>query len=290
MIGGCGYIGSALYPVLLAQGHTVQSLDLERRGNPSGIPNRHADYASLTKPDLRSFDAVILLAAHASVAEANEDPSGAFLNNVVAFHSLLEILGGRRFIYASSSSVYTGRGGTLATELSSWMSPTNMYDFSKFVDDGLAALSDADYYGLRFGTVNGPSANLRDELMLNRMVHSALVNGEVQISSGHVHRPILALKDLTRAIIKILEGDGPRGVYNLASFNTTVQDAAGATSRILDVPIRIDPPRQTYDFTIDTAKFQETYGFTFLETIDSLVRDLVDMYEEKGLRRPALSR
>jgi nucleoside-diphosphate-sugar epimerase len=278
LIGGCGYIGSALYSELTARGHLVDSVDLERRGNPGMIPNRRLDYAQLSAEDLSPYETVVLLAAHASVAEATADPQGAFRNNVIAFHGLLEILGDRRLVYASSSSVYTGMGPEAATESSQWSAIDNMYDFSKFIDDGLALLSHAHYYGLRFGTVNGPSPNIRDELMFNRMVQSAIVQGRVRIASVHVHRPILAVKDLTRAVTAIVEGSGSPGVYNLASFNTTVLEAGTTTSRLLGVPLEIDLDRKTYDFSIDTTKFQREYEFSFKETAEGLITELAETY------------
>lgn len=278
LIGGCGYIGSRLREVLERDGHQVDSVDQECRGNPLGQPNRILDYAELGPADLACYDFVVLLAAHASVAAAADDPSGAFRNNVVAFHRLLELLAGRALIYASSSSVYTGLGSDRASEASPYYAMGNLYDFSKFVGDGLAALSRAETYGLRFGTVNGPSPNTRDELMLNHMVKTALAERSVRVSNVHVNRPILGLEDLCRAVVAILRGGGEPGVYNLASFNTTVLEAGVAVSRSLDVPIWVGHDSPTYDFSLDTTKFQDTFGFAFSQTMESIIEDLTSHY------------
>ena len=51
------------------------------------------------------------------------------------------------------------------------------------------------WYGLRFGTVNGFSRNFRSELMLNSMSRSAIDDGVVRMSNSNIHRAILSLSE-----------------------------------------------------------------------------------------------
>jgi nucleoside-diphosphate-sugar epimerase len=238
------------------------------------MPSHYLDYAHLTHDFLGRYDEIILMAGHSSVPMAIKDPSGAFYNNIVAFHRLLEMLDDdQRLIYASSSSVYSGFGAEAASE--SLPSQTNAYDFSKLADDVLAHLSGKQCYGLRFGTVNGPSPNLRTDIMLNKMVDVAQRTGEVRIQNPTVRRPILGINDLTRAIRTILHGDGASGIYNLASFNSTVAALGATVADVMDIPLITGAPAPSYDFEIDTTKFQTTYDFTFHETAASIVQDLI---------------
>lgn len=278
VIGGCGYVGSALCEELVGRGHDVFSVDDVRRSDPGIVRNIRKDFADLDESDLHDVDTVVLLAAHASVADAVREPDAAFVNNVVSFHRLLTKVGQRRLVYASSSSVYSGTSGAEASEDASWTVAKNMYDFSKFVDDGLATLSSVSYYGLRFGTVNGPSPNVRPELMLNRMVQTALAEGFVEIRNPGVNRPILAMKDLRRAVVAIIEGRGRPGIYNLASFNTTVRELGTTVASTLGVPLRVGEDVPTYDFSISTEKFRREFDFEFTESVGSVIADIVQHY------------
>jgi nucleoside-diphosphate-sugar epimerase len=274
LIGSCGYIGTPLYSMLTKMDAKVHCIDICRRGNPASIPVQVTDYGLLRYEDLIHYDTVILLAGHSSVADATADPNGAFRNNVVQFHRLLELLKDhQRLIYASSSSVYSGFGATVASEDA--VAQTNMYDFSKLVDDALATMSGKQCYGLRFGTVNGPSANIRNDLMLNRMVDTALREKQVVIQNPKVRRPVLGIHDLARAVSAIVNGDGAPGIYNLASFNSTVASLGATVADELNVPLVLGEPTPTYDFAIHTTKFQEAYNFQFQETAVSIVRDLI---------------
>lgn len=279
LIGGCGYVGSALFNEL-SKTRGVRCIDIQRRGNPGAIPHLNINYRDTSRGLLNSFDDIILLAAHSSVGESVNDPSGAFTNNVVAFQRLLEMMDDRqRLIYASSSSIYSGFGSAGASE-----DPLagNMYDASKYMNDMLAGISGRRTYGLRFGTVNGPSPNLRPDLMLNKMVQSALDKGVVQIANPKVRRPILGINDLTRAITAMLDGDGAPGIYNLCSFNDTVAHLGAVVAAELDVPLILGEPSPSYDFVISADKFQQTYNFGFEESAESIVGDLVRWHGSNG--------
>lgn len=279
LIGGAGYVGSVLYREL-SKTRTVRCVDIGRRGNPGNVPYQNSDYANLSHDALACHDDVILLAGHSSVAECANDPRGAFRNNVVAFQQLLERLNAhQRLIYASSSSVYSGFGATAASED---MNAGNAYDASKYMIDMLASISGKRTYGLRFGTVNGPSPNIRKELMLNSMVGSAINDGFVRIANPKVHRPILGINDLALAVIATLNGDGTPGIYNLASANSTVANYGAIVAAELDVPLVLGESTPTYDFSISSDKFCNEYSFTFSETALSITRDLVQAHGGNG--------
>ena len=281
LIGGCGYIGSALYPALAAK-HEVHCVDRLWRGNPSDIPLIYGDYGQLTQPFLSRYDDIILLAAHSNVPIAKADPSGAFANNAVAFERLLGLINDdQRFIYASSSGIYGGFGAMPATE--DLTATGNVYDLTKFINDALAGLSGKRCYGLRFGTVNGTSPNMRYDVMLNKMVVTALDEGEVRVQNPKARRPILGTNDLVRGVCAIVDGDGKPGIYNMASFSDTIAHLGAVTADIADVPLVLGESTDTYDFEIDSAKFENEYDFAFTETAGSVVRDLMEA--ERGRNR-----
>jgi len=283
VIGGCGYIGSELCRYLGQCNFAYHSVDFEMFGNP-GISNSiKTDYRSLTAMDLAKYSHIVFLAAHSSVRMAVADSAAAFYNNVLGFKQLLEkITPQQRLIYASSSSVYNGVAGSAVDEEWPNFVLGNIYDFSKYSNDCFAKYSGCDYISLRFGTVNGPSQTMRTDLIVNRMVLTALRDGKVCIANPQVHRPILAMSDLVRSIKAVIDQSPPSGIYNLASFNSTVKDIGNYIASRLNVKIENLPDSATYDFSIRSEKLQRETGFEFTATLEALVDELVSFYSDNG--------
>lgn len=284
IIGGTGYIGSALFRHLTAAGLTVDTVDQELRGNKVNGRNIRRDFQHLTASFLANYPTIVLLAAHSNVRQAIDDPYGAFDNNLVSFKNLLSKLHGQRLIYASSSSIYTGVGGQIVDENWKTFNFMNMYDFSKYACDAISSLLYNNFYALRFGTVNGPSDNLRLDLMINRMVWSGLTRGKVQMANRHVRRPILGIVDLCRTVEAIVTGPETPGIYNVASFNTTVEEAATSVAGIIGCPIETLPDSPTYDFTMEVKKLPDVFGVKPIQTMASLIQDLISYHRTHDLR------
>lgn len=243
-------------------------------------------------PCLSNYHTVVLLAGHSSVPMCKGDRRSSFNNNVVNFITLLERIEAcknpPRLIYASSSSIYGNTKDIAAPEDWERYDPKTYYDLQKQELDYYARLSDVEYYGLRFGTVNGWSPNLRVDIMLNKMYQCAIEDNLIFIFNKHIFRPILGIADLVRAVEAIIRGDDHRGIYNLASFNASVEEISNSISRCLggDVEIVDKGISETYNFSINTNKFQETYRFEFRESVDSIVKSLREGWDDthKGVR------
>jgi len=285
ILGGAGYIGSAIKEFLEALNIEVSSIDIGWFGNTHFIDYRN-DFAELKEAYLHRFNVVILAAAHISVQMCETDKEGAFRNNVINFFDLVNKLNKKqKFIYMSSSCVYVN--GINCTE----HSPTPMIDMlslSKTTIDKYIAQTDVEYYGLRLGSVSGYSPNLRIDLMFNAMVHSAITQGKVQVRNPDSLRPILLMQDLLIVINTIINIEDKRGIYNVCSFNTTIGDLAGAIGKFFNVFIEELPPTPTYNFSIDDKKIRSTFEFNLpgdlLEGKDMLLctlRDLSDCIENE---------
>lgn len=274
IIGGCGYIGSALFFHLKEQGYDVDTVDLEWYGNYSNKENIKKDYIRLGKNFLGNYDVVVLLAGFSSVAMCT-NMKKAFKNNVFNFIHLLNNLGKQKFIYASSSTVYGSLNVMYATEEYDRYLPTNYYDLSKKEIDYYAQLSDVNYFGLRLGTVNGYSPNLRTDLMINKMYSVIKKEKRLRIFNPTLKRPILGMQDACRAIENVIKQDKKKGIYNLASFNASVEEIGGAVAKAMKVKMEIvKGPFPLYDFTISSDKFVEEFGFKFKDTPKSIVESL----------------
>ena len=151
--------------------------------------------------------------------------------------------------------------------------------------------SDVEYYGLRFGTVNGCSPVLRTDVMINAMVSSALRDGHIKLYIKDTMRPILGINDLCRAITSIVEFDeDKRGLYNLASFNKTAEQIAYEVADVMGVEVKeyeADPTQvknvksqtKAYNFSISTLKFRKEFKFKFQDTVESLTKDLKENWD-----------
>ena len=284
LIGGNGYIGSRLQEVL-----NVDVIDTNWFGD--GDLHWSGDYKDLTSKYYESYDTIILLAGHSSVKMSEGNLNSCFNNNVRNFIDLIEKLDKQKLIYASSSSVYGSVGSKTVNEKYYGFEPYNQYDISKHTADLYAQKSDVEYYGLRFGTVNGYSPVLRTDVMINAMVNSALKNGEIKLFIKDTMRPILGLNDLCGAVETIIDHDkDERGLYNLASFNKTAEQIAYEVGSVMNVPVieyETDPTNitntkiqtKTYNFSISTLKFRKTFKFKFKETVESITESLINNWD-----------
>jgi nucleoside-diphosphate-sugar epimerase len=280
LLGSGGYIGSALVPQLVEDSTGVEAVDLAWFDTRARAKRQSRDFGSITPDEVAEFRTVMLLAGHSSVAMCERNREAAFHNNVANFVELLGKLHNQRFLYASSASVYGNTHGEDGREDEKRFEPRTYYDLCKCEIDHYAQLSNLDYYGLRFGTVNGFAPHLRTDVMLNRMVESFLATGSIRVSNPEVNRPILGIRDLCRAVRAILERAEPApGLYNLASFNATVGEIAERAAAILGAKIELAPPTPAYDMRVSTEKFERTFNFKFEETVESIVEDLVTNWD-----------
>jgi nucleoside-diphosphate-sugar epimerase len=281
ILGGAGYIGTRLREVLRER-HFVKTNDICWFNHDETSDRR--DYHKLTKKELAEVEVVIVLAGHSSVPSCNGALPGPWLNNVTNFTDLLGKLDDQLVIYASSASVYGNSApGERHKETNTHFTPVNNYDVTKYALDQqatIANLTGKRVIGLRFGTVNGYSANLRVDVMINSMYHSVQNNQGIQVSNKHISRAMLGIEDLCRAVERCIE-QPVLGIYNLSSFNATVGEIADAVSRKLGAEI-VDKGNtaNAYDFALDTTLFEQTYDFEFKETPDTILNGLIEHYGE----------
>lgn len=283
ILGGFGYIGSTLGQYLLDNTtHEVSGYDIGwyplKKLNRFHSTIMAGDYRYLTVNSLRLFDVIILLASHPSVASCKGNFQSAFNNNVRNFAELIGKLNEKHvFIYASSASVYGSSPG-ISDESVPLSRSLNEYDALKKTIDELAPFCRAQWYGLRFGTVNGFSLNIRTELMINSMYLSALNTGYIKVNNIHQYRAILGINDLCSAITAIIDQRNecrPRGIYNLASFNDYIGRIASKVA-MLTYPAGIHyiPDTPTYSFQIDCSKFEHTFRWRPHDDVLSIVESL----------------
>lgn len=302
IIGGNGYVGTHLIDYITNNHpeYQIVMVDYKIYDNLNQLPNIQyicAKFQDLPVSFYEDFTDIIMLSGQSSVGNSN-DLLTVVENNVRSFAWLINLIRPeQKLIYASSSSIYCNTYGLDVDEeynKTSNNGPYNYYDWSKYSIDQLAELSGKQYYSLRFATVNGFSRNFRNDIMINSMIFNAIQNSKVYVSNGQVNRPILGIDDLSRAIMTIIQKGQKKysGIYNLNSFNTTVNEIAEFTSNICNVPcenintninnstINFNVGKKIYDFRIHSQKFINTFNFQFKETMSSIVSSILENWKK----------
>lgn len=156
--GGAGFIGSHLIERLLDQGHPVRVLDnfsSGKRENLSALPQTEVIEGDVRDFQLvcdcvRNMDAIVHLAAVASVQASIDDPIDTHQTNFGGTLNLLEAArrnGVRRFIFASSAAVY---GDCVAIPVSETEPPKPL---SPYAADKLACEHYIHFYANKFGLI-----------------------------------------------------------------------------------------------------------------------------------------
>src|SRR5579864_6626282 len=229
-----GYIGTRLAPLLVAAGHEIVGLDtgFYREGtlyvDPKRMPlvpyTRIRDLRHVEPKDFEGIDAVVHL------AELSNDPLGENrpevtykINHEGSVHlaNLARAAGVRRFVYASSCSVYgVGAGGDFINE----QSPTNpqtAYAVCKTrVERDVRPMASKDFCVtfLRNATAFGPSPRMRFDIVINDLCALAWTKKHIAMTSdGSPWRPVVHIEDICAAIRCALEA--PADAVNGEIFN-----------------------------------------------------------------------
>lgn len=210
------------------------------------------DIREIKEKHLKGCFAVIHLAA------VSNDPIGNKFSKVTSeinykqtinLAKLAEKSGVKKFIFASSCSVYGSEGLRAKNEKSS-LAPLTAYAISKInAERALKKLKNINITCLRFATACGYSNSMRLDLVLNDFVTSALFKNKIEIlSDGKPWRPIIDVKDMSRAITwSILKNNKKYLICNVGALdsNYTVLQIAKYVAKYIPSTISINKKAKT---------------------------------------------
>jgi len=294
--GNNGYIGSMLTRLLLEKGYQVSGLDTNyyhdcefNRFHYPQLKQINKDIRTVSKEDLENMDAVIHLAA------LSNDPLGDFdtkltddINHLatVKLASLARESGIKRFIYASSCSMYGIAGEEAVTE-DSPLAPVTEYAISKVKSEkALTKMADDDFSPvfLRASTAYGIAPMLRCDLVVNNLVGWACTTGKIRImSDGTPWRPTIHVEDLSRAYIACLEA--PVKVIHKEAFNVGQNRENYQIRDLADVAKNIVPGCEV-EYTYEHGSDSRTYKVSFDKISTRLKGFFNPQWDvEKGMRQ-----
>ena len=297
--GGAGYVGAVLVPNLLENGYVVTVLDLMIYGEnvmPSH-PNLNAvkgdirDQALLQKL-LPGHDAVIHLACISNDPSFELNPDLGKSINLDAFQPLVEISKScsvKRFIYASSSSVY---GIKDEPNVHEEMVLEPLTDYSQFKADCekiLAEYQSDDFttVTIRPATVCGYSPRQRLDVVVNILTNLAYHKREISVFGGDQLRPNIHIADMVEAYTVLLNADKEKiagKIFNAGYENQPVSKIAQTVKNVVgeDVKLITTPSDDNRSYHISSQKIKDEIGFETTHTIQDAVEDLCAAFD-KGL-------
>ena len=297
--GGAGYVGSVPVPKLLADGHAVRVLDTYYFGSESLAANRNHPSFSEVRADLRDkvavdrallgCDAVIHLACISNDPSFELDPALGKSINYDAFRPLVQMSkkhGVKRFIYASSSSVYGIRDEENVTEELELKPLTDYSKFKAMCEDVLREESEPGFttLTLRPATVCGDSPRLRLDLTVNILTNLAYHKREITVFGGSQRRPNLHIQDMTDLYVQCLRWpaemiDGK--TYNAGWQNLSIAEIAELVKSTVgeDVQIVTSHSDDLRSYHVSSEKIRRELGWEPKYTVPDAVRELLAAFK-----------
>jgi nucleoside-diphosphate-sugar epimerase len=221
----------------MERGHDVVGLDtgFYREGwlfnmggqSPATI---HRDIRDIERADLVGFDSIVHL------AELSNDPLGKLQPEVtyrINYQGSLQLArnaksaGIRRFVYASSCSVYGIGSGDFKDESSAVNPQTAYAECKALVERGVSELASGAFSPtfLRNATAYGPSPRMRFDIVLNNLMGLAWTTGDIRLTSdGSPWRPLVHVDDICRAVTSVLKAPRERVHNEILNVGSTEEN------------------------------------------------------------------
>ena len=298
--GGAGYVGAILVPKLLKEGYRVKVLDLYIYGEDVLAQVKDNPYLEEIKGDLRDeslvskcmegIDAVIHLACISNDPSFELNPNlGKSINydGTVRLFDIAKEKGVKRFIYASSSSVYGIKDEENVTEE---LERNPLTDYSKYkalCEDYILEKQSDDFtvLVLRPATVCGYSPRQRLDLTVNILTNHAVNKGKIKVFGGEQRRPNIHIQDITDLYIKTLEYPKEKiagKIFNAGYENYKVIEIAQMVKDVLtddELEVNVESTDDNRSYHVSSEKIKRELGFTPHHTVEEAISDLTEAFK-----------
>ena len=307
VLGGAGYVGSLLCKQLLDDGHKVTAFDIGFFGDHF-LPHDHGDFRYIEgdirkvdelKPALEGAEVVINLACISNDASFVLDEDLSTTINLDAFEPMVvaaKEAGVRRFIYASSSSVY-GVSDEPDVKEDHPLVPLTLYNKYKGMCEPVLFSHQSDDFVcvvIRPATLCGYAPRQRLDLSVNILTNHAVNNGKITVFGGSQLRPNLHVQDmcdLYRLLVGIEAEKIAGQTFNCGFQNMSIMDIAKTVKAIVEeempekgsIDIVTTPTDDIRSYHINSDKIQQVIGFKPSHSIEDAVRDLCKAFKAGNL-------
>lgn len=300
-------MGTVLVSRMLQRDYRVKALDLCIYGeHVFETVKDHPDFdlivgdirdTDLLQKELLGCDTVIHLACISNDPSFELNPQLGKSINLDAFRPLVEIsrdAGVKRFIYASSSSVYGIKDVPNVTED---MPLEPLTDYSKFkaMCEEILAEYQSDVFTtvtVRPATVCGYSPRQRLDVVVNILTNLAYHTGTIKVFGGDQLRPNIHIQDMVEVYLMLLEAPEEQvagKVFNVGYENQTVRELAEIVRRVIgqeQVEIVTESSDDNRSYHVSSEKISRELGFRPKHSIEEAVGGIVKAFKEGLLHDP----
>ena len=289
--GGCGYKGSVLVPLLLADGQEVLSVDTQWFGNylpehPS-LTNLQLDIRDTDSIPLEGVEAIIHLANIANDPAVELNPTLSWEVNVLAGQQLADRAvraGVKQFIFASSGSVYGVKDEPNVTE-DLTLVPISVYNKTKMVAERvfLSYKDQMQVHCIRPATVCGVSPRMRLDVSVNMLSYQALKNGRITVFGGDQTRPNIHIQDIANVYRHFLaHPEIESGCYTAGFENISILDIAERVNSKIGAEIVVSSSNDPRSYRQDSSKLLAT-GFQPSHSVADAISEIADAFQQNAL-------
>ena len=289
--GGCGYKGHVLIPKLLARGYEIIAFDLQWFGNYL-LPHKNlsvikGDVRDIESIPLNEVDCIIHLSSIANDPCSELDPQLTWEVSALATMQLADKArrrGIKRFIYASSGSVYGVKEELQVTE-DLELKPISEYNKTKMVVERvlLSYQDDMVVQIVRPATVCGYSPRMRLDVSVNLLTMQALSKGKITIFGGDQVRPNIHIDDITDLYLHLIDHPEYTGIYNAGFENISIKDIGYLITKHVPAEILITASNDPRSYRINSDKLLAT-GFKPKKTVDDAIKEIIQKYNNNELK------
>jgi len=304
--GGAGYVGSSLVPYLLKKGYVINVLDtfwfwdsVDEYRKRLGIQNNKnlicikGDLRNKedVEKSLKDCDSVIHLACVSNDPSSDLNAQYTHSVNYDGSINLIDLSKNnniKRFIYASSSSVYGIKDEPNVTE-DLLLEPLTQYSKLKVeIEHYLMYKLSNDFKGVivRPSTVCGYSPRQRLDVVVNILTNYAVNKGEIKVFGGDQLRPNIHIKDMVRLYELLLEfpiDKLHKKTYNAGYENLKVIEIAKLVKEVIgDVDIETVPTNDHRSYHVCSEKIKQELGFVNKYSVKDAIVDLKNAFK-RGL-------
>ena len=303
--GGAGYVGTLLASQLRAAGYNVSVYDIMYYGCELKPQPR----LKIIEGDIRDtakfrdacggVNAVIHLACISNDAGFELDEKLSEEINYKCFEPMVVAAkeqGVKRFIYASSSSVYGYSEAPRVTEEHPLVPLTLYNKFKGLCEPLLFKHQSKDFVcvTIRPATICGYSARMRLDLSVNILTNHAVNNNKIAVFGGEQQRPNLHIQDmcdLYKLLLELTDDKIAGETFNAGYQNQSIMDIAKIVKKVVqeefpekgEIPIVMTPSNDSRSYRITSDKIAAKLGFKPKRTIEDAVRDLCKAFKEGKL-------
>lgn len=289
--GGCGYKGHVLIPKLLARGYEVVALDIMWFGSylepHPKLTIVKGDIRDVGSINLDGVDCIIHLSSIANDPCGDLDPKLTWEVSALATMQLVDKArrkGIKRFIYASSGSVYGVKDEPQVTE-DLELKPISEYNKTKMVAERvlLSYSNDMSVQIIRPATVCGYSPRMRLDVSVNMLTMQALSKGTITVFGGTQTRPNIHIDDITDIYLHLIDHPEVTGIYNAGFENISILDIARLVTKHVPAEIVVTESNDPRSYRVNSDKLLAT-GFKPKKGVEDAVREIIGKYHSGDLK------